>query len=44
MAQPDKHEHFLLQLPPAPGVHASDCSQHNMPAYPNKQCDCGVEW
>jgi hypothetical protein len=23
-------------------LHASDCAQHNMPAMPNKQCDCGV--
>jgi hypothetical protein len=24
------------------GKHMSDCAVHNMPAYPNGQCDCGV--
>jgi hypothetical protein len=24
----------------AVGEHDSDCSVHNMPAYPNKKCDC----
>jgi len=23
--------------------HSSDCSTHNMPAYPNGPCDCGVQ-
>lgn len=23
-------------------VHSSDCSVHNMPAYPNGPCDCGA--
>ena len=23
-------------------VHASDCAQHNEPAYPNGPCDCGA--
>lgn len=26
-----------------PVVHASDCAQHNEPAYPNGPCDCGAE-
>lgn len=24
-------------------MHMSDCSVHNMPAYPNEPCDCGHE-
>ena len=23
-------------------IHDSDCSMHNMPAYPNEPCDCSV--
>jgi len=23
-------------------IHDSDCSVHNMPAYPNKPCDCAI--
>lgn len=26
----------------APVIHDSDCSMHNMPAYPNGPCDCSV--
>jgi len=39
----------LLSAAPTPpqgqpeARHASDCSVHNMPAYPNGPCDCGVE-
>ena len=31
-----------MPLPPAPINHASDCALHNMPAFPNGPCDCGV--
>lgn len=24
-------------------IHASDCSVHNEPAYPNGSCDCGMK-
>ena len=27
----------------ADGIHASDCAVHNMPAYPNGPCDCGLK-
>lgn len=31
-----------IAAPEPEPLHDSDCSQHNMPAYPNEPCDCSI--
>lgn len=42
---PDQKQEAVPQEPTSqePDGHASDCATHNMPAYPNGPCDCGVD-